>query len=134
MVISSFGKTFHATGWKVGYCVAPEYLMTEFKKVHQFLTFSTSTPMQMALAEYMVDENTYLGIPQFYKQKRDYFQELVNQIPDSTSTIIIRMGRMQYIDQSGLYALEDVLVDLVKDGNFLFKMPIIPIGSEIIFG
>lgn len=77
MVISSFGKTFHATGWKVGYCIAPEYLMTEFKKVHQFLTFSTSTPMQMALAEYMADENTYLGIPQFYQEKRDYFQELV---------------------------------------------------------
>lgn len=77
MAISSFGKTFHATGWKVGYCVAPEYLMTEFKKVHQFLTFSTSTPMQMALAEYMKDENTYLGIPQFYQEKRDYFQELM---------------------------------------------------------
>ena len=76
-VISSFGKTFHATGWKVGYCVAPEYLMTEFKKVHQFLTFSTSTPLQMALAEYMKDENTYLGIPQFYQEKRDYFQELM---------------------------------------------------------
>lgn len=77
LVISSFGKTFHATGWKVGYCVAPEYLMTEFKKVHQFLTFSTSTPMQMALAEYMKDEKTYLGIPKFYQEKRDYFQELI---------------------------------------------------------
>lgn len=76
-VISSFGKTFHATGWKVGYCVAPEYLMTEFKKVHQFLTFSTSTPMQMALAEYMSDKNRYLSIPQFYQAKRDYFQSLI---------------------------------------------------------
>lgn len=77
LIISSFGKTFHATGWKVGYCVAPEYLMEEFKKVHQFLTFSTSTPMQMALAEYMKDENTYLSIPKFYQEKRDYFQELI---------------------------------------------------------
>lgn len=77
LVISSFGKTFHTTGWKVGYCVAPEYLMNEFKKVHQFLTFSTSTPMQMALAEYMKDENTYLGIPKFYQEKRDYFQGLI---------------------------------------------------------
>ena len=76
-VISSFGKTFHATGWKVGYCVAPENLMVEFKKVHQFLVFSTSTPMQMALAEYMQDENSYLSIPSFYQEKRDYFQNLL---------------------------------------------------------
>lgn len=77
MVISSFGKTFHATGWKMGYCVAPEYLMKEFKKVHQFLVFSSSTPMQMAIAEYMKDEQRYLSIPDFYQQKRDYFQQLV---------------------------------------------------------
>lgn len=77
MVISSFGKTFHATGWKMGYCVAPEYLMKEFKKVHQFLVFSSSTPMQMAIAAYMKDEQRYLSIPDFYQQKRDYFQQLV---------------------------------------------------------
>ena len=81
LVISSFGKTFHATGWKIGYCVAPEYLMAEFKKVHQFLTFSTSTPMQMALAEYMEDENMYLSIPKFYEEKRDYFQEIMKDTP-----------------------------------------------------
>ena len=81
MVISSFGKTFHATGWKIGYCVAPEPLMKEFKKVHQFLTFSTSTPMQMALAEYMEDENKYLSIPKFYQEKRDYFQSLIKETP-----------------------------------------------------
>ncbi len=75
MVISSFGKTFHATGWKVGYCVAKEPLMQEFKKIHQFLTFSTSTPFQHALAEYMKDENNYLSLPNFYQQKRDFFRD-----------------------------------------------------------
>ena len=77
--ISSFGKTFHVTGWKTGYCIAPNHLLDEFKKVHQFLTFSTSTPMQMALSEYMRDSNTYLSIPEFYQEKRDYFQTLLKQ-------------------------------------------------------
>lgn len=81
LVISSFGKTFHATGWKVGYCVAPAHLMSEFKKVHQFLTFSTSTPMQMALATYMEDKDKYLSIPQFYQEKRDYFKQLIKDTP-----------------------------------------------------
>ncbi|MGN6394103.1 MAG: methionine aminotransferase [Mucilaginibacter sp.] len=74
-VVASFGKPFHATGWKVGYCMAPAYLMQEFRKVHQFLVFSVNTPLQHAIAEYLKDENNYLSLPGFFQQKRDYFRE-----------------------------------------------------------
>lgn len=74
-IVSSFGKTFHATGWKMGYCLAPAYLMAEFRKIHQFLVFSVNAPMQHAIAEYLKDENTYLSLPAFFQQKRDYFRE-----------------------------------------------------------
>ncbi|MDP3331879.1 MAG: methionine aminotransferase [Methylococcaceae bacterium] len=76
-IISSFGKTFHATGWKIGYCVAPQILMAEFRKVHQFLVFCTNTPVQFALAEYLKQKNHYLALGNFYQQKRDYFIELI---------------------------------------------------------
>ncbi|MBN3519487.1 aminotransferase class I/II-fold pyridoxal phosphate-dependent enzyme [Algoriphagus lutimaris] len=74
-VCGSFGKTFHVTGWKIGYCLAPEEMTKEFRKVHQFVTFSTATPLQYALAEYLEDENHYLGLPAFYQKKRDLFCE-----------------------------------------------------------
>ena len=77
IVVFSFGKTFHATGWKTGYCVAPEKLMAEFRKVHQFMVFSVNTPIQMALSEYMDDATHYSGIPSFYQQKRDHFLKLI---------------------------------------------------------
>jgi methionine transaminase len=76
-IVSSFGKTFHATGWKVGYCVAPAVLMTEFRKVHQFLVFSVNTPIQYALAEFLQNENNYKGLEKFYQEKRDYFAKLL---------------------------------------------------------
>ena len=72
-IISSFGKTFHATGWKMGYCVAPKNLMTEFRKVHQFVVFCCNTPMQHALAEYLKNKKNYLNLGSFYQKKRDYF-------------------------------------------------------------
>ncbi len=78
-VVFSFGKTFHATGWKMGYCIAPENLMTEFRKVHQFQVFSVNTPIQHALAEYMLDATNYSGISTFYQQKRDLFQNLIKE-------------------------------------------------------
>jgi methionine aminotransferase len=74
-VIASFGKPFHATGWKVGYCMAPAALMHEFRKVHQFLVFSVNAPIQVAIAEYLKNEQTYLGLREFFQQKRDYFRE-----------------------------------------------------------
>lgn len=76
-VVFSFGKTFHATGWKTGYCIAPENLMTEFRKVHQFQVFSVNTPIQYALAEYMADAGNYSGINAFYQRKRDLFLSLI---------------------------------------------------------
>ena len=79
MAAFSFGKTFHATGWKMGYIVAPEYLMREFRKVHQFNVFSVNTPMQYAIADFLEDENTYLSLPDFYQKKRDYFLELMSE-------------------------------------------------------
>jgi methionine aminotransferase len=77
MIVYSFGKTFHATGWKTGYCLGPEYLMKEFRKVHQFLVFSVNTPLQVALAAYLKNEEHYLSLPTFYQTKRDYFLSLI---------------------------------------------------------
>lgn len=73
IVVASFGKTFHATGWKIGYAVAPANLMKEFRKSHQFIVFTVNTPIQHALAEYLKDEQHYQGLGKFYQQKRDFF-------------------------------------------------------------
>jgi methionine aminotransferase len=77
-VVSSFGKTYHCTGWKVGYCIAPRALSAEFRKVHQYLTFCTFTPAQVALAEILEsDPQHYLDLPAFYQAKRDRFRDLL---------------------------------------------------------
>ncbi len=73
LAVYSFGKTFHNTGWKVGYCAAPPALTTEFRKVHQFNVFAVNTPMQHALAEFLRYPDEYLGLPDFYRRKRDFF-------------------------------------------------------------
>lgn len=73
-VVSSFGKTFHVTGWKVGTVLAPAALTAEFRKVHQFNVFTVNTPMQHALAEYLRDPGPYLNLPAFYQAKRDRFR------------------------------------------------------------
>lgn len=73
VAVFSFGKTFHATGWKVGYAVAPKHLTTEIRKAHQFVTFSVNTPVQLALAEYMTAPDHYQNLGAFYQRKRDYF-------------------------------------------------------------
>ena len=74
-VISSFGKTFHVTGWKVGTVAAPAALTAEFRKVHQFNVFTVNTPMQHGLARHLADPEPYLGLPAFYQRKRDLFRE-----------------------------------------------------------
>jgi methionine aminotransferase len=74
-IVSSFGKTYHVTGWKVGYVAAPAALTTEFRKVHQFNVFTVNTPMQHALAHYMADPQPYLQLPAFYQRKRDLFRQ-----------------------------------------------------------
>lgn len=84
-VTASFGKTFHTTGWKMGYVLAPENLMVEFRKIHQFNIFTVNTPIQYAVAEYMQNPDTYLSLPNFYQQKRDFFAK---HIKDSRFNII----------------------------------------------
>jgi methionine aminotransferase len=73
-VVSSFGKTYHVTGWKIGYVAAPAALSAEFRKVHQFNVFTVNTPMQHGLASYMADPAPYLDLPAFYQRKRDLFR------------------------------------------------------------
>ncbi|MCS7054120.1 MAG: methionine aminotransferase [Ignavibacterium sp.] len=78
-VISSFGKTFHTTGWKIGYCYAPEYLSKEFRKLHQFIVFAVNTPIQYAYVDFLRDQNNYLTVSEFYQKKRDYFIHLMEK-------------------------------------------------------
>ena len=76
-VISSFGKTFHTTGWKVGYAVAPQPILTEVQRVHQFMTFTVHTPSQIAFAEFITRDPAAAALPGFYQQKRDLFLQLI---------------------------------------------------------
>jgi methionine aminotransferase len=78
-ITASFGKTFHVTGWKIGYCCAPDYLMSEFRKVHQFNVFSVNHPAQKGISDYMQDSETYLGLNGFFQQKRDLFLNLISE-------------------------------------------------------
>ena len=78
-VVFSFGKTLHVTGWKMGYCVAPENLMAEFRKVHQFEVFTVNRPIQMAIADYLDNKDAYLSLSKFYQEKRDLFVKSLEQ-------------------------------------------------------
>jgi methionine aminotransferase len=81
-VVSSFGKTFHCTGWKVGYCVAPPPLTAEFRKVHQFVQFAVAAPLQLALARFMTEQPGHaVELPAFYQRKRDHFGRLLEATP-----------------------------------------------------
>ncbi len=80
-VCFSFGKTYHCTGWKLGYCISSAASMKEFRKVHQFNCFSCDTPKQVAIAEYIQNENAYLSLPSFLQKKRDFFRELMKATP-----------------------------------------------------
>lgn len=77
-VCFSFGKTYHCTGWKLGYCIAPENIMKEYRKVHQFNAFGCDTPKQIAIAEYMTNKEAYLSISAMYQEKRDYLRGLLD--------------------------------------------------------
>jgi methionine aminotransferase len=78
-VIASFGKLLHATGWKIGYCLAPVQLMKEFRKIHQFNVFSVNTPMQKGIASYLEKPSVYNGLSAFFQEKRDQFRKLMSQ-------------------------------------------------------
>jgi methionine aminotransferase len=99
-IVASFGKTFHNTGWKMGYCLAPENLMNEFKKIHQYNVFSVNSPIQKALSTYLKTPEHYLSLPSFYQQKRDVFLELIK---DSRFKIIPSKGTyFQMLDFSDI--------------------------------
>ena len=88
-VISSFGKTYHVTGWKIGYCCAPKALTAELRKVHQFLVFTVPSPMQIALATFMQDSDSYTGLSTFYQEKRD---DLAGQLTQSRFKVLPSAG------------------------------------------
>jgi len=105
-LVASFGKTFHNTGWKMGYCCAPEELMEEFRKVHQFTVFSVNHPIQIALTEYLKEPNHYLELSQFYQKKRDLF---TNMIKDSRFKVIPSKGTyFMMLDYSGISNEKDI--------------------------
>ncbi|MFA7320811.1 MAG: pyridoxal phosphate-dependent aminotransferase [Dokdonella sp.] len=105
-VVSSFGKTYHCTGWKVGYCVAPRNLSIEFRKVHQYLTFCTFTPAQVALAEILEKmPEHYLQLPAFYQARRDFFRELL--APTKFRLLPVAGAYFQLVDYSALSDKDD---------------------------
>jgi methionine aminotransferase len=106
IVVSSFGKTYHCTGWKVGYAVAPPPLSAEFRKVHQYLTFCTFHPAQVAFAEFLAsDPQHYLELPAFYQAKRDRFRELLK--PSRLKLLDVPGGYFQLVDYSAIRDEDD---------------------------
>ena len=115
VIISSFGKTYHVTGWRVGYCVAPAELMDEICKVHQFLMFSADTPMQYAFAEHMNDPQTWLSLAAFYQRKRDLLQTLLAESPfsllPSQGSFFLLADYSHFSDESDSEMVKRLIVD-----------------------
>ncbi|WP_282030387.1 methionine aminotransferase [Winogradskyella eximia] len=123
-ITASFGKTFHNTGWKIGYCCAPEALMTEFRKVHQFNVFSVHHPSQKGIADYMQDAETYLGLNTFFQRKRDLF---LNLISESRFKFQPSQGTyFQVLDYSEI--TDEYDVDFAKRLTKEFKIASIPLS------
>jgi methionine aminotransferase len=123
-VCGSFGKTYHITGWKMGYCLAPEYLTSEFRKLHQWVTFSSATPLQYALADYLKTPAHYLGLSDFYQKKRDLFASFFK---DTRWKILPSHGSFfQCLDYSEISSESDVdlAVRLTKE----LKVASIPVS------
>lgn len=99
-VTYSFGKVYHCTGWKTGYCIAPEKLMTEFKKVHQYNAFCCFSPVQFALADYLGNKEAYLGLGKFFEPKRDLLESLLSAV--GLKPIPSKGSFFQLYDYSGL--------------------------------
>ncbi|MFS4455250.1 methionine aminotransferase [Maribacter sp. 2304DJ31-5] len=124
-VCASFGKTFHVTGWKMGYCAAPAQLMKEFRKVHQFAVFCVDHPVQRALARYLKNENHYLALNAFYQKKRDFF---LNGLASSKFKFSPSEGTyFQLLDYTNLTREPDE--DLAKRLIVRHKLASIPISS-----
>jgi methionine aminotransferase len=105
LVVSSFGKTYHITGWKIGYVLAPRALTRDFRKIHQFNVFTVNTPCQLAIADYMQDETRHLGLAAFYAEKRDYFRD---QLAGSRFELLpCRGSYFQLVRYAAISALPD---------------------------
>jgi methionine aminotransferase len=104
IIVSSFGKTYHTTGWKLGYVMAPKNLMAEFRKVHQYNVFSVNTPVQHAYAQILSNKDLYLGLPAFYQEKRDYFNSLIKgsswSVTPSSGTYFQNLGYAKISDEN----------------------------------
>jgi len=125
IVIGSFGKTFHATGWKMGFALAPENLMFEFRKVHQFNVFAVNTPIQYALADYLKNPENYLHLGEFYQEKRDFF---VDKLNNSRFKIIPSYGTyFQSLDYSAIS--EEKEMDFAKRLITEFGVASIPVSA-----
>ena len=123
-VCGSFGKTYHITGWKIGYCIAPEFLTAEFRKLHQWVTFSSATPMQYALADYLKEPAHYLGLSDFYQKKRDLF---ASQFAGSAWKVLPSAGSFfQCLDYSAISTEKDV--DLADRLTREIKVASIPVS------
>ena len=106
-IVSSFGKTYHCTGWKVGYCIAPPALTAEFRKVHQYLTFATFGPAQWAFAHILAqDKGHYRDLPGFYQRKRDEFRAML--APTPLTLLDVPGGYFQLVDYSAVRDVDDI--------------------------
>lgn len=115
ILISSFGKTVHTTGWKIGYVAAPKEIMAEFRKVHQFLVFVVNHPLQLALADFLADKQNYLDLRNFYQSKRDLFLNLTKTsrlIPLKTSGTYFQLMDYQHISSE---SDSDLAIRLTKE-------------------
>jgi methionine aminotransferase len=123
-VCGSFGKTYHITGWKIGSCIAPAYLTAEFRKLHQWVTFSSATPLQYALADYLKEPSHYLGLSNFYQKKRDLF---ASQFEASAWKVLPSAGSFfQCLDYSDISNEKDV--DLADRLTREIKVASIPVS------
>lgn len=125
VIVSSFGKTYHVTGWRVGYCMAPAALMDEIRKVHQFMVFSADTPMQYAFAEVLANPQSYLGLAAFYQQKRDL---LANALQDSRFELLPSRGSFFMLARFSAFSKEsdnDFAVRLIREA----KVATIPLSA-----
>lgn len=115
VIVSSFGKTFHVTGWRVGYCLAPAELMEEMVKVHQFMMYSADTPMQVAFADYLREPENYLGLGAFYQQKRDTLTELLKESPfrllPSAGSFFMLASYADFSDETDSEMVKRLIVD-----------------------
>lgn len=130
-VMGSFGKTFHATGWKMGFVLAPENLMKEFRKAHQFVVFTCNTAVQYAIAEFLKEEENYIHLGEFYQQKRDYF---VNAIKGSNFKIVPCHGTyFQLLDYSKISDENeaDFAIRMTKDHK-LASIPVSPFYKQAV--